>query len=152
MKAALIVMTIMGCDDSATQCHYIDTVDRSWQTVSLCDAQAETYINRHQDRNYPVIVAVCESVGSRMTADIAKPAPGLTADSKPAEVAPSETMAEAEIPVPDATEEVKQGLAARTLNFVRKAIPDAASLKAAVTTPVRYAEDGYSWVVKRFAD
>ncbi|MGD9481420.1 hypothetical protein [Shinella sp. G-2] len=158
MKAALIVMTIMGCDDSATQCHYIDTVDRSWQTVSLCDAQAETYINRHQDRNYPVIVAVCESVGNRMTADIAKPAPeatqaeSKTADSKPVEVAPSETMAEAEIPVPDATEEVKQGLAARTLNFVKKAIPDAASLKAAVTTPVRYAEDGYSWVVKRFAD
>ncbi len=29
---------------------------------------------------------------------------------------------------------------------------DTASLKAAVTTPVRYAEDGYSWVVKRFAD
>ena len=68
MKAALIVMTIMGCDDSATQCHYIDTVDRSWQTVALCDAQAETYINRHQDKNYPVIVAVCESAGNRMTA------------------------------------------------------------------------------------
>lgn len=153
MKAALIVMTIMGCDDSATQCHYIDTVDRSWQTVSLCDAQAETYINRHQDRNYPVIVAVCESVSNRMTADIAKPTPGSTqAESKPAEVAPAETTAEAEIPVPAATEEVKQGLAARTLNFVKKAIPDAASLKAAVTTPVRYAEDGYSWVVKRFAD
>lgn len=140
MKAALIVMTIMGCDDSATQCHYIDTVDRSWQTVALCDAQAETYINRHQNRNYPVIVAVCESAGNRMTAEIA-PAP----DAIPAETA-------AEAPVPAATEEVKQGLAARTLNFVKKAIPDAASLKAAVTTPIRYAEDGYSWVVKRFAD
>lgn len=140
MKAALIVMTIMGCDDSATQCHYIDTVDRSWQTVALCDAQAETYINRHQNRNYPVIVAVCESAGNRMTAEIA-PAP---------DAIPAETTAEA--PVPAATEEVKQGLAARTLNFVKKAIPDAASLKAAVTTPIRYAEDGYSWVVKRFAD
>ena len=142
MKAALIVMTIMGCDDSATQCHYIDTVDRSWQTVALCDAQAETYINRHQNRNYPVIVAVCESAGNRMTAEVA-PVP---------DASQAETTAEAEAPAPAATEEVKQGLAARALNFVKKAIPDAASLKTAVTTPIRYAEDGYSWVVKRFAD
>lgn len=143
MKAALIVMTIMGCDDSATQCHYIDTVDRSWQTVALCDAQAENHINRHQNANYPVIVAVCESSGDRMTADVAKPVP---------EARPAETAAEAGVPVPEDKVEEKQGLAARTLGFVKKAIPDAAALKAAVTKPVRYAEDGYSWVVKRFAD
>ena len=41
---------------------------------------------------------------------------------------------------------------ARTLGFLKKAIPDRQSLKAAVTTPIRYAEDGYSWVAKRFAD
>lgn len=143
MKAALIVMTIMGCDDSATQCHYIDTIDRSWQTVALCDAQAETHINRHQNANYPVIVAVCESSGDRMTADVAKPAP---------EAKPAETTVEADIPAPEQTVEGKQGLAARALGFVKKAMPDKAALKAAVTTPVRYAEDGYSWVVKRFAD
>ncbi len=136
MKAALIVMTIMGCDDSATQCHYIDTVDRSWQTVALCDAQAETWINRHQDKNYPVIVAVCESSSDRMTADVAVP----------------DTAIGAEAPTPAETAGEKPGLVARALGFVKKAIPDAASLKAAVTTPVRYAEDGYSWVLKRFAD
>ena len=140
MKAALIVMTIMGCDDSATQCHYIDTVDRSWQTVALCDAQAETYINRHQNKNYPVIVAVCESSGNRMTADVATPE------------TPADATAGTQIPAPVETAEEKQGLAARALGFVKKAIPDAASLKAAVTTPVRYAESRYSWVVKRFAD
>jgi hypothetical protein len=143
MKAALIVMTIMGCDDSATQCHYIDTVDRSWQTVALCDAQAETYINRNQNQNYPVIVAVCESSGDRMTADVAKPAP----DTKPAE-----TTVQADVPVPTEVVEARQGLAARTLNFVKRAIPDREALKAAVTKPVRYAEDGYSWVVKRFTN
>ena len=143
MKAALIVMTIMGCDDSATQCHYIDTVDKSWQTVALCDAQAESHINRHQDKNYPVIVAVCESSGDRMTADVAKPAPEAT---------PTETTAEVQVPTPVQTTEAREGLTTRTLNFVKKAIPDRAALKAAVTTPVRYAEDGYSWVVKRFAD
>ncbi len=143
MKAALIVMTIMGCDDSATQCHYIDTVGKSWQTVALCDAQAETYINRHQDKNYPVIVAVCESNNDRITADVVKPSQ---------EAEPAKTTAEAEIPAPAETTEARQGLATRTLNFVKRAIPDAASLKAAVVKPVRYAEDGYSWVIKRFAD
>jgi len=139
MKAALILMTIMGCDDSATQCHYIETVDRSWETVALCDAQAETWINKNQDKNYPVIVAVCETAGNRVTAEEIDPAP----EAKPAE---------AQIPVPQETVEARQNLAARTLGFVKRAIPDAAALKKAVTTPVRYAEDGYSWVMKRFAD
>ncbi|MEW9615247.1 hypothetical protein AB3G45_15595 [Shinella sp. S4-D37] len=141
MKAALIVMTIMGCDDSATRCHYIDTVGKSWQTVALCDAQAETWINRHQDKNYPVIVAVCESSGDRITADVARP----SVDETPPATA-------AEVSVPARTAEARQGLAIRALNFVKKAILGEADLKAAVTTPVRYAEDGYSWVVKRFAD
>ncbi|WLS02352.1 hypothetical protein [Shinella oryzae] len=142
MKAALIVMTLMGCDDSATQCHYIDTVDRSWQTVALCDAQAETYINRHQDKNYPVIVAVCETASDRMTAEVT-PTP---------DPAPADTTGETPLPLPAETVEARQGLAARTLSFLKKAIPDRQSLKAAVTTPIRYAEDGYSWVAKRFAD
>jgi hypothetical protein len=140
MKAALIVMTIMGCDDSATQCHYIDTVDRSWQTVSLCDAQAEGYINRHQNANYPVIVAVCESSGDRVSADVAEPRADASAE------------AGTPVPMPEESAEVKQGLAARALNFVRQAIPDAEALKQVVTKPVRYAEDGYSWVAKRFTN
>ncbi|MCF3639798.1 hypothetical protein LXM94_07420, partial [Rhizobium sp. TRM95111] len=83
MQAALIVMTILGCDDSVTQCHYIDTVNRSWQTVALCDAQSETQIARYQNRSYPVIVAVCETDGAGTTAEaheatpkVGKPAPG----------------------------------------------------------------------------
>lgn len=133
MKAALIVMTILGCDDSATQCHYIDTVDRSWQTVALCDAQAETEINRRQNSNYPVIVAVCESSGDRVTAGLEKAAP-------PATVQADEPAAKPE------------GLAARTLDFLKNALPDTAKLKAAVSKPVHSIEDGYAWVVKRFTD
>ena len=70
MRAALIVMTILGCDDSATQCHYIASVDRSWQTVALCDTQTEAQINRYRNSPYPVIVAVCESAGSGMAAEV----------------------------------------------------------------------------------
>jgi len=133
MKAALIVMTILGCDDSATQCHYIDTVGRSWQTVALCDAQAETEINRRQNSNYPVIVAVCESSGDRMTAGLEDAAP--QAEEKAAEPA-----------------ERHDGIAARALDFVKNALPDTAKLKAAVVKPVHSIEDGYAWVVRRFTD
>ena len=143
MKAALIVMTIMGCDDSVTQCHYIDTVDRQWQTVALCDAQAESYMSRHQDENYPVIVAVCESANGTAAADTIEPSSGPELAGVPAGCDTPATIEDGD---------GKANLAARALTVVRKAIPDRASLRAVVTTPVRYAGDGYSWVVKRFVD
>ena len=129
MKAALIVMTILGCDDSVTQCHYISTVNQSWLTVAACDSQSERQIARHQNANYPVVVAVCESNGNKVTAEL---------DETPTP--------------PEETAEERRGLAARTLAAVRKAVPDGESLKAAINTPVRYAEDGYSWVVRKFRD
>ncbi len=137
MKAALVVMTIMGCDDSATQCHYIETVETSWQSVELCDAQAERQMDRHQNQNYPVIVAVCETAANRVTAETVETGPQDTA----------ETAADA----PVATEH-DRNLAMRALDVVRSVVPDRTTMKAIVTTPVRYAEDSYSWVVKRFVD
>lgn len=142
MKAALILMTIMGCDDSATQCHYIDTVDRQWQTVALCDAQAEAHMSRHQDANYPVIVAFCESVDAPATAD---------AGSSP-EPSPEATPAGDAMQAAAVDGDAKTGLAARALAVVKRAIPDGPALKAVVVTPVRYAGEGYSWIVKRFVE
>ena len=139
MKAALIVMTILGCDDSATQCHYIASVDKSWQTVALCDAQAEAQINRHQNSNYPVIVAVCESAGSTMAAEAET-------------VTPEDAPAAGEIPAVAEPAEAHRGFATRALDFVKGALPDTGKLKAAVSKPVHSIEDGYAWVVRRFAD
>lgn len=142
MKAALIVMTIMGCDDSVTQCHYIDTTDRSWQTVSLCDADAESYINRHQNSPYPVIVAVCESMEDRDAGPLAE---------GEADTADTPGTAVAQAPAPPDTK-AKQGLAARTLDFVKGALPDAADVRAVFVKPVHTIEDGYAWVVRRLTD
>ncbi|MDX3929423.1 MAG: hypothetical protein QHC90_26925 [Shinella sp.] len=142
MQAALIVMTILGCDDSATQCHYIDTVSQSWRTVAICDAQSEAQINRYQNQSYPVIVAVCESSGDRMTEEVIGPQrPGdkAVASASPPE---AETAAPPE----------RKGLTARTLAMIKDALPDAARLKATVSKPVHYIEDGYSWVVHRFRE
>ena len=34
MQAVLIAMTILGCDDSVSQCNYVATVDKRWETVA----------------------------------------------------------------------------------------------------------------------
>ena len=133
MKAALIVMTILGCDDSVTQCHYISTVNQSWLTVAACDSQSERQIARHQNANYPVVVAVCESNGNKVTAELDE-APETT----PALPTPDKGVTPTP---PEDTAEERRGLA-----------HGGESLKAAINTPVRYAEDGYSWVVRKFRD
>ena len=142
MMAALVVMTIMGCDDSATHCHYIETVGETWHDVELCDAQAERQMDRHQDRNYPVIVAVCETAANRVSAEAAEPvgeAMALTPQPDTVDIAAVEA-------------EREKNLARRALDIVSGVIPDRTTLSALVTTPVRYAGEGYSWVVKRFVD
>lgn len=78
MKAALIVMTILGCDDNVTQCHYISTVNGDWPSIAQCDTESQKELPRFSDRNYPVVVAVCESSGPGMTAE-SEPVPELNA-------------------------------------------------------------------------
>lgn len=135
MKAALIVMTILGCDDSATQCHYVATIDRTWQSVALCDAESEKQLGHYSQSNYPMMVAVCETSSKDMTAEAAVENPAAndtitdTFDTSPAE---------------------KPGIAARTIALFKSALPRTDRLKAVVTGPVRYVEDGFSWVAKKF--
>lgn len=154
MKTALVVMTIMGCDDSVTHCDYLQTVDSTWQTVALCDAETDAHMNRVQNENYPVIVAVCESAHDRVTLDMAGRQPDSPSAGRPASDAPADMPEGAYVAVDDAveTEEARQSLAARAIDVVRRALPDGAAVKSVVSTPVRVVEDGYSWVVRRFTD
>lgn len=46
MKAALIVMTILGCDDNVTQCHYISTVNGDWPSIAQCDTESQKELPR----------------------------------------------------------------------------------------------------------
>lgn len=143
MKTAFVVMTIMGCDDTVTQCNYLETIDRTWTSIALCDAQAEELMARVQDENYPVIVAVCESADDRVTMDMA----GQHADS-PSAAVPSPGRH----PPAHEAEEARRGLAARALSIVKRAMPDGAALKTAVSAPVRIIEGSYTWIVRRFTD
>ncbi|SIQ11326.1 hypothetical protein SAMN05880582_101784 [Rhizobium sp. RU20A] len=172
MKTALIVMTILGCDDSVTQCHYVATVERSFTSISECDSRSESEIATHQDKNYPVIVAVCETPDAD-TASIAGDAGAGKTATAPATTGEA-PLAEGEtIPVPpegsqaatanvlqdgapltpegQQTPEGQKPLPRRALDMITGVLPSRDQLKSVVTTPVHTLEDGYSWVARRFS-
>ena len=71
MQTALILMTILGCDDSATQCHYVEMVDKRWATIQACDASSEDTLKLYGNLPYPVVVAVCQTPEDSGLAELA---------------------------------------------------------------------------------
>lgn len=138
MKAALIVMTILGCDHDVSQCQYISTVDGTWPSIAQCDTDSQQQLPRFSNANYPVVVAVCESSG-----------PGLASEDAQPEVAAP--LARPDAPATQATE-AQPGMPKRALEFLSGAVPDREKLKSLVSKPVHYIEDGYSWVARRFTN
>ncbi|HEV7306523.1 hypothetical protein [Ensifer sp.] len=135
MKAAMIVMTILGCDHDVNQCQYISTVNGSWPSIAQCDTASHGQLPRFSNANYPVVVAVCESSAPADLAVTAPPPAGSQA-----------------IQAPEQAPEPEPNLPKRTMAFLSGAIPDREKLKTIVTAPVHYIEDGYSWVARRFTD
>ena len=165
MQAALIIMTILGCDDSATQCHYVEMRDERWATVQACDAVSEDRLKGYSNLEYPVVVAVCQTPDDTGLAEVANE-PGqqpIGADS--AETDTSLTSAtpipKAEIPEPETAGISGEaavaskpgeapGMTSRVLNLVKEALPEKARVKALVSQPVHVVTDSYSWVAHRF--
>lgn len=148
MVPALIVMTILGCDDGVSQCHYVSTVNGTWQTIALCDAESQKQLPKFSNVNYPVIVAVCETSGDNM-ANAKDPAPAPT-NQTALDQTPAVTLDT--VPAPPTTEQKQPNLPRRTLAMITGALPDASALRNAVTKPVHYIEDGYSWVARKFTE
>ncbi|RWX75397.1 hypothetical protein EPK99_16970 [Neorhizobium lilium] len=149
MNSALIVMTILGCNDSGTDCHYIATVNQRWPTVALCDSVSEEQLPTFANQPYPMIIAVCQNPDvAKLPATIplpqAKPKTQEAAQSTPS------TPQGITQPATDVSEEEKQSLAARAIERVRNVLPTTEGVRTLVNKPVRLVEDGYSWVAKRF--
>lgn len=167
MKTALIVMTILGCDDSVTQCHYVATVEKGFTTISECDKRSESEIATHQNKNYPVIVAVCETPDSAAIAHDAEAdqasARAAAAGSQTGNAAASQPVGSETLPAPvgsagtlaTTTTAAPAGqpatLPRRALDLITGVLPSRDQLKAVVTTPVHTLENGYSWVARRFS-
>jgi hypothetical protein len=145
MNTALIVMTILGCNDSGTDCHYIATAQERWPTVALCDAVSEERLPTYANHPYPVIIAVCQNP---QIAGVTEPAPvpgeRPAADVSPPSPDPNIVVDE------DVTPQEAETLAGRAIQRVRNVLPTTEGVKTLMTKPVRLVEDGYSWVARRF--
>ncbi len=133
MKTAAIIMTILGCDDSVSQCHYIDTAEQKWVSIELCHAASEQVLGGYSDANYPMVIAVCqppENAGSETAT-----APQAT------EAQPADT---AKPPV-----EQQESLTARAVAKIRGVLPGTERIKMVFETPLHVVADGYSWVAKK---
>ena len=133
MKTALVLMTFLGCDDSATDCHYLATSQQRWTSIELCDAVSEKELERYANAPYPVVVAVCQTPGEQ--------AP-QTAGTQPPATAPQATAA--------VTPKEEESLTKQAISRVSRILPSTEGIKHLLGTPVGMVENSYSWIAKRF--
>jgi len=134
MQAVLIAMTIFGCNDSVTQCNYVATVDKHWQTVAMCDAESGKQLRGFTNAKYPTVIAVCEE-----PKPVAAPETPKVAEQTP----PSQ-------PAVQPTEETGiRAYAVRVAERVRAGIPTGNDIKQTLVKPVHFVSNGYSWVAQR---
>lgn len=138
MQAVLIAMTILGCDDSVTQCNYVATVDKRWESVAACDAEAERRLKAYANVSYPSVIAVCEAPKALAAAEPPKPAPLPTAGAAPE---PAEQPAGR-----------LAGFAENIAGQVRAHLPSGRDVKETLSKPVHFVSASYSWVVTRLND
>ncbi len=152
VTAALVVMTILGCDDSVSQCHYVDTVKGSWETVAACDDQSQRKLPAYAKASYPVIVAMCEKTAdapiasAALSGTVTPTAPPQASTSSPTTISPPAA------PLPaDAAASERQPLPQRAYAMIRGVLPDTQKIRHAISVPVHYLGDGYSWVATRIS-
>ena len=144
MQTALILMTILGCNDSVTDCKYIATLDERWTSIELCDSVSEKQLGAFANANYPMVVAVCQTPEQLAMSPNAKPPSAKP--SVEAVPAPQTTAVE----TPAAVEEEHRTLAHRAMERVKSVLPSSQGMRSIITTPVHFVSDGYSWVAKKF--
>lgn len=136
MKAAFIVMSILGCDDAGVHCTPVASVSQEWRTIAACDAASESVLKRYQNVNKPVVAAVCQTADA---GDDIEP-PSDVADQSAATLPP--------VP-PPVHKDDHQGLMARAKALFSHAVPSRAALQKSVEAPVHFVTDTYSWVARK---
>lgn len=141
MKTAYVLMTILGCDDSAVDCQHVATLQQQWTSIELCDAASEKELGNFANAPYPVVVAVCQTPEAQ-TAD-AQTAEPQTPEAPSAQ----QPTTFAQAPIAEAEE---QSLTAQAITRVKRILPSTEGVKNLFVKPVRIVEDSYSWMAKRF--
>ena len=140
MKAAFIVMSILGCDDAGANCAAIAQVPEQWQTIAACDAASEGHLARFTNVNYPMVVAVCQTAGTTALSDSTEDAEQF------------DTASRSVAPLPPENEDRRRGITARAIELVRDVLPSAKGLKDTVAYPVHVVNDTYSWVARKISN
>jgi hypothetical protein len=123
VKEVLIVLSLLGCDDTGAQCHYLRAAPERFETVEACREASEMELAASAAEEYPTVVAMC--------------APDLAG----AEPLPPESPLEAELQVtPEEAENT--GFLGRIGAGVAAALPD----RETVGKPVIVVKDGAVWV------
>lgn len=90
MKTALILMTILGCDDSVNQCEFVETPPERFVSIELCNAASEAVLARYSNIGYPTAVAVCQTPPPEVTEALASLAPRRMIALHAATIVPNE--------------------------------------------------------------
>lgn len=133
MRTAMVIMTILGCDDSATDCQYVATLNQRWPSIELCNAVSEKELSAFANVSYPVVIAVCQDP------TVASAAPATA--TPPAAPAPDVT--------PQESREEERSMAEKAVDRVNAMLPTRDNVENLVKGPVRIVETGYSWVAQR---
>ncbi len=133
MRTALVLMTILGCDDSATDCQHVATLQQRWTSIELCDAESEKQLGNFANASYPVVVAVCQT-------------PETQAATQNDGTVSSQAAAQ------QSEQQEEETLTQRAIGRVRKILPSTEGVKQVLGKPVRIVEDSYSWIARRFSD
>ncbi|PLK71109.1 hypothetical protein C0V73_10875 [Rhizobium sp. TH135] len=136
MKTALIMMTILGCDDSVSQCEFVETPSERFVSIELCNAASEEVLGRYTNIGYPTAVAVCQMPPPEITEALAAQAPLQPGDS-------------ATSPAVQPTEEQEKTLKDRAIDAVREVLPGKAAIKMIFEKPIHVVSESYSWVAKK---
>ena len=134
MRTAMVIMTILGCDDSATDCQYVATLNQRWPSVELCNAVSEKELSRFANVSYPVVIAVCQDP--------------TVASASPTAPKSTDTTGSPE-PTPEETRQEEQSMAAKAMDRVKTILPTRDNVENLIKGPVRIVESGYSWVAQR---
>ncbi|MCM2292239.1 hypothetical protein NAC44_07850 [Allorhizobium sp. BGMRC 0089] len=132
MQTALVVMTILGCNDSVSQCKYIATAEQRWVSVELCNGDTEKILSHYTNVPYPSVVAFCQTPPKQQLAK--------------APVSPVQPASQTPPPVP---EREKHSLARRAIDEMKKVLPGKADIKMVFSAPIHVVTDSYAWAVRK---
>lgn len=142
MRAAFIVMSILGCDDNGAVCAPVAQVPAQWQTIAACDADSEKHLAAYSNVNFPMVVAVCQTADTTALTDSTEDAAQLDSADR--------SMAPVRQSTPE--EQLQAGVTTRAIELVRRAIPTREGLRQTVAYPVHVATDTYSWMARKITN